>query len=216
MTKSNKNLLPRVIKVLLDIIYGLLIFVLVGLAVWMVISPILVNRVGTLGTASVPVTLGTGDLARMEVTFQGSPSVGINDAFVEEANGILRLETNSPLLILIANGAKLIVAVGLAYIFYLLRKVMQTILDGEPFAANNVVLIRRLGYTVLLVGFGGSLLEGLATMEILNRLPATVPHLQAATTFDPRLILANTLFIFLLAQIWGYGMELERDKALTI
>ncbi len=216
MTQSNKSNLPRIIKVLLDIIYGMLLFVIVALVVWMVISTILVNRVDMLGTASVPVTLGTGDIPSLEVSFNGVPGVGINNAYVEEAKGTLRLETDSPLLILIANGAKLFVALGLAYIFYLLRKVMQTILDGDPFAARNSQLIRRLGYAVLVVGFAGSILEGLAAWHILKRLPSTMPVMQAGTTFDARLILGMTAFIFLLAQIWGYGLELERDRALTV
>ena len=216
MKETKKSSLPRVIKTLLDIIYGLLIFVIVALVIWMAITPILVNRVDTLGTASVPVTLGTGDIPSIEVSFDGVPGVGINNAVVEEAKGTLRLETDSPLLILIANGAKLFVALGLAYIFYLLRKVMQSILDGDPFAARNSQLIRRLGYAVLLVGFVGSILEGLAAWHILKRLPATMPVLQAGTTFDARLILGTATFIFLLAQIWGYGLELERERALTI
>ena len=216
MEKTKNKRLPRIIKFLVDLIYGLLIFVIAGLVVWMVASPILANRTETLGTVSVPVAMGTGDIPSMEVTFQGKPNQVINNAAVEEAKGTLRLETKNPLLILIANGSKLAVAVGLAYLFYLLRKVMRSILDGDPFAAQNSRLIRRLGYAVLLVGFGGSILEGLAAWFILRQLPTTTPVLQATTTFDPRLILANALFIFLLAQIWGYGLELERERALTI
>lgn len=216
MKETKKSSLPRVIKTLLDIIYGFLIFVIVGLVIWMAVSPLLVNRVSSFGTASIPVRLGTGEEPRMEVTFQDKPGVRINEAFLEEAEGTLRLETDSIPLILIANGAKLIVAVGLFYIFALLRKIMKSILDGDPFAENNILLIRRLGYAVLLVGFGSTLFEGLAALEILRMLPTAVPPLQAGNTFDPRLILGAALFIFLLAQIWGYGMELERDRALTI
>lgn len=216
MDKIKNNPLPRIIKFTLDLIFGLLIFVIAGLIVWMSISPILVNRGDILGTASIPVTLGTGDIPRVEVSFEGKPRAGINDAYLEETKGILRLETNNPLLILIANGAKLFVAIGLAYIFYLLRIVMQSILDGDPFASRNSQLIRRLGYAVLMVGFAGSVLEGLASWQVLKLLPVAIPVLQAATPFDTRLILATALFIFLLAQVWGYGMELERDRALTI
>jgi hypothetical protein len=216
MKEKKKSSLPRIIKIFLDLIFGLLLFVITGLVVWMAISPILVNRVDTLGTASIPVTLGTGDIPRVEVSFEGKPAEGINDAYLEETKGTLRLETDNPLIILIANGAKLFVAIGLAFIFYLLRTVMRSILDGDPFAARNSQLIRRVGYAVLLVGFAGSVLEGLASWQILKMLPASIPVLQAATTFDPRLILGMALFIFLLAQICGYGLELERDRALTV
>ena len=216
MDKIKKNRLPRIIKFLLDLIFGLLIFAIAALVIWMALSPIIVNSTDMVSTASIPVTLGTGDLPSLEVTFEDKPRLTINNAFVEEAKGTLRLETKNPLLILIANGAKLMVAIGLAYIFYLLRKVMGSVLDGDPFAAQNSQIIRRLGYAVLLVGFVGSILESLAAWEILRRLPVTDPILQATTTFDFRLVLATALFVFLLAQIWGYGLELERDRALTV
>ncbi|MGB2963861.1 MAG: hypothetical protein WBB69_07740 [Anaerolineales bacterium] len=216
MNKTKNNSLPRIIKVLLDLIFGLLIFVIAGLVVWMALSPILANRTDSLATASVPVTLGSGDSSSLEITFQDHAGYVINNAAVEEVRGMLRVETKNPLLILIANGAKLVVAAGLAYIFYLLRKVVQSFLDGDPFAASNIQHIRRLGYAVLLVGFGGGIIEGLAAWEILRLLPETIPALQAKATFDSRLVLGTSLFIFLLAQIWRYGLELERDRALTI
>ena len=216
MNKTKNNPLPRIIKFLLDLIFGLLIFMIAGLVIWMAIAPILINRTDTLGTASIPVIVGSGEIPSIEVSFQGKPDLILENAYLDEAQGTLRLETKSPLLILIANGAKLMVAIGLAYIFYLLRKVMGSVLDGDPFAAQNSKLISRLGYAVLLVGFVGSILEGLAAWEILRRLPVTDPILQATTTFDFRLVLATALFVFLLAQIWGYGMELERERALTI
>ena len=155
MKETKKSSLPRVIKVLLDIIYGMLIFVIVGLVVWMALSPVLANRTDSLATASVPVALGSGDRSSLEITFQDHAGYVITNAAVEEVRGMLRLETKNPMLILIANGAKLVVAAGLAYIFYLLRKVVQSFLDGDPFAASNIQHIRRLGYAILLIGFGG-------------------------------------------------------------
>ena len=216
MNKNKNYSLPRIIKFLLDLIFGLLVFVIAGLVIWMALSPILANRTDSLATASVPVALGSGDSSSLEITYQDQADFVINNTAVEEVRGILRIETKNPLMVLIANGAKLIVAVGLAYIFYLLRKVVQSFLDGDPFAASNIQHIRRLGYAVLLVGFGGGIIEGLAASEILRLLPDTIPALQAKATFDSRLVLGTSLFIFLLAQIWGYGLELEREMALTI
>ena len=114
MNKTKNNSLPRIIKVLLDLIFGLLIFVIAGLVVWMALSPILANRTDSLATASVPVTLGSGDSSSLEITFQDHAGYVINNAAVEEVRGMLRVETKNPLLILIANGAKLVVASGLA------------------------------------------------------------------------------------------------------
>jgi hypothetical protein len=55
----------------------------------------------------------------------------------------------------------------------------------------------------------------IAANEILNRLPAALPALQPGPTFNAELILGS-LLILLLAHIWSYGLDLERDRSLTI
>ena len=213
---STKNLrLARFVKTLLDIIYGLLIFACVGLVLWIALSPLVLSQVKSLGTASVPVTLGMGDVPQFEVSFNGPTQDTIQAAFVDEAQGMLRLETNSILLIFIANAAKLVTGIGLIYIFYLLRRVVQTILDGDPFAPGNAPLIRRIGYCVLALGFLQPAVGYFAASEILSQLPAASPPLNPGTPFNAEVILA-TLLILLLAHIWSYGLELESDQELTI
>jgi hypothetical protein len=213
---TTKNLqLARVLKVVLDILYRLLVFACVALVLWMALSPVIFRQAQIQGTASVPVRIGTGEDPQLDLTFTSAPNDSINAAFVDEAEGTLRLETNSTPLIVIANAAKLILAVGLAYIFYLLREVVRTILDGQPFTAGTARHVCRLGYTVLLIGFLGPLVEYIASTQILKRLPGTVPAVNPGPTFDVWIVLA-ALLILLLAHIWSYGLELERDRALTI
>lgn len=207
--------LARFVKTLLDIIFGLLVFACVGLVLWIAFSPWILGQEGLLGTASVPVTIGSGDEPQFEVTLTGPAKDAIHAAFVEEAEGTLRLETSSFPLILAANAAKLVAGIGLAYVFYLLRAVVQAILDGDPFAAENPRRIRRLGYAGLLVGILRPAVENMAATEILNRLPSAVPALNPGPTFDAEVILA-TLLILLLSHIWSYGLELERDQELTV
>jgi hypothetical protein len=213
---TTRNLkLARTLKVVLNIIYGLLVFACVALVLWMALSPVIFRQADILGTASVPVRIGTGEDPQFDVTFTSTPKDAIRAAFVDEAEGTLRLETNSTLLIVITNAAKLFIAIALAYIFYLLREVVQAILDGNPFTTENARHVRRLGYTVLGIGFLGPFVEYLAATEVLNRLPTTVPVVNPGPTFDVWIILA-ALLILLLAHIWSYGLELERDRALTI
>lgn len=207
--------LARFVKKLLDFIFGLLVFACVGLVLWTIFSPLILGQGDSLGTASVSVAIGSGDEPQFDVMFTGPTKDAIQAAFVEEAEGTLRLETSSFLLILIANAAKVVAAIGLAYVFYLLRAVVQTILDGDPFAAENGQRLRRLGYAVLAVGILRPSVDYLAATEILNRLPMAVPALNPGPTFDAEVLLA-TLLILLLAHIWSYGLELERDQALTI
>lgn len=213
---TTRNLrLALILKVVLDIIFGGLILVCVFLVIWIAVFSLLSRQAEYLGTASIPVVLGIGEERQFDVTLSGSPKDNINAAFLDETEGTLRLETDSTLLIGIANAAKLILAIGLAYITYLLRAVVQAIREGDPFMAENARRIRRIGYMVLILGFVGPAVEHLAATEILNRLPPTTPVLNPGPTFDIRIVLV-ALFILLLAHIWSYGLELERDRALTI
>jgi hypothetical protein len=213
---TTKNLrIVRFVKGLLDFLFGLLVIACIALILWTALSPLIIGNDGIPGTVSVPVIIGVGDEPQFEVAFAGPTINEIRAAFVEGAEGTLFLETNNFFLVLLANAAKLISGIGLAYVFYLLRAVVQVILDGNPFAAENGPRLRRLGYVVLLVGFLYPLAQYIAAAEILNRLPAAVPALNPGPTFNAEVILAS-LLILVLAHIWSYGLELERDQALTI
>ena len=216
MKENKKTRLARTIKTILDVIYGMLLFVILGLIIWIAISPALINRTGMGGTSSIRVSLGSDEFDNLELEFQDNPGLAIRNAWIAEAQGTLRIESGSYWLMLLTNGSKLVTAVGLAYIFSLLRRVMRSILAGDPFREENIKLIRRIGYAFLVVGFGGPILEGGAACMILNRLPKTIPALRATAMFDAPTLLGTALLIFLLSQIWSYGLELERDRALTV
>jgi len=213
---TNQNLkLIRVVKTLLDVILGLLVIVCVFLVLWTAFSPLILNMSDIVITSSVPVAIGSGDEPQFEVEIAGAETKGIQAAFVDEAQGTLRLETTDWSIIFISNLAKLLVAIGLAYVVYLIRAVLQAILQGDPFAPENTVRIRWIGYMVLLVGFLKAVVEYFAAREILNQLMIVEPALSLPSPFEAEIILAS-LLILVLAQVWSYGMQLERDQALTI
>jgi hypothetical protein len=216
MSTQKKNTLQKLIKIFLDLTFGLLVLVIAVLVIWMALSPFLAQRLDVLGTVSIPVRVGSGDLPSLEVTFLHSSPRLLQGAVLEEARGTLRVETDSPLLIALANGAKLVTAVGLAYIINLLRRMLRNVMQGQPFSSQNSRLIRRLGYAVLLVGLGSASADGMAAQEILHMLPGTSPALQAGSTIEPGLAILTSVFIFLLAQIWSYGLELEEERELTV
>lgn len=203
------------VRALINVIYNLLIGGCALLVIWMVIAPIILNQTDIMGTASIEVILGSGDEPQYDVAFRSPVRDEIHAAFVEEAEGTLRLETTSSLLIVIANVAKLLAGISLAYVFYLLRTIVGDIVEREPFGATTGRRIRWLGYVVLLVGIFYPAVQYLAAREILNRLPAAVPPLNPGPTFDSQVILIS-LLILLLAHVWSYGLELERDRALTV
>ena len=207
--------LGRFLKKLLDFLYGALVTICVLLVLWSVLAPVIIRQTHITAAASVPVQLGSGDGSRLEVLINNSADDGVQASFIEEAKGTLQLETASFYFILIANAAKLVVGVGLAYVFNLLRKILQNILDGDPFAAENGQRIRRLGNAVLILAFIRPISEYIATAEILKRLAPTSPALMPGAQVNVETILIS-LLILLLSYVWNYGLELERDKALTV
>ena len=205
----------RVLRVILDIILGSLIFGCAALVIWMITFSLIARNQDFIGTASIPIILGVGVEPRSKVSYTSKPVDEIRDAFLVDTEGTLTLETRSAYLVIVSNFAKLVYASGLAYIFYLLRVIVKAIIDGDPFSSKNGRNIRRLGYSILAVGILGPLAEYIAANEILNRLSVLDPILQPGPTFDARTVLI-TLFILLLAHIWSYGLELEHDRSLTI
>jgi hypothetical protein len=215
MSTTQNQKLPRIVKTLLDIIFGLLVVVCVFLVLWIAFSPLILNISDITITSSVPVAIGSGDEPQFEVEIAGAEAKGIQAAFVDEAQGTLRLETTDWYFIFISNLAKLLTAIGLAYVVYLLRAVLKALLKGDVFTQENMVLIRRIGYAVLIVALVRAAAEYLAAYEILKQLTITRPALSLPSPFEAEVILAS-LLILVLAQVWSYGLELERDRALTI
>ena len=176
MSKKLNMKMIQFVKTLIDVIYGLLIFASVSLVILILLTPILLKTSDLVLTASVPVAIGTGDSPQFDVQVAGAMTKGIRAAFVDDTQGTLRLETSNPSFVIVSYSAKLLTVIGLDYIFYLLRTVLQA---------------------------------------ILNQLTFIEPALSLPKPFKVEVILAS-LLILILAQVWSYGLELEREQALTI
>jgi hypothetical protein len=203
------------VKVILDILFWLLAGATAFLVLWIAFSPLILRVSDIVISSSVPVAIGVGDEPRFEVEVASAEAQGIRNAFVEEAQGTLRLETTDWYLIFVSNLGKLVIALGLLYVIYLLRSLFAAILRDEIFTQENALLMRRIGYAVLIVGLLNAAVEYFAALEVLRQLTITSPPLSLPTPFEAVIILAS-LLILVLAQIWSYGLELEREKALTI
>ena len=206
--------LIRFVKVLLDLVYGLHIISTIILALVMVFSPLLLRNDIPL-TASVPVAIGAGDEPQFGVQVADSAAQEIRAAFVNQAQGTLRLETNNWGLVITSYLYQLLALIGLAYLFGLLRSVIQAIRQGNTFTQENVQNIRRIGYVMLLVGIILPIVQYFASWMILRQLEIVTPTLNLPSPFQVELIFIS-LLVLILAQVWSYGLELERDRALTI
>ena len=215
MSTTKDMRLARFVKKLLDVIYWLLVAACAFLVLWIALTPLILASGENPISAWVPVAIGSGARPQFEVKFGGAAEEGIREAYVEEAQGVLRLETTEWSFVAITNLALLVIGIALVYFFYLLRSVLQNIISGEPFGPQTGARIRRIGYLVLGLGFLIPTLEYVAASMILNQLPTAQPALSLPSPFRAEIILTS-LLILILAQVWSYGLELERDQALTI
>lgn len=215
MSNNQNPRILRILKIVLDILFGLLTIVSGFLVLWIVFSPFIISSTGIAITSSVPVAIGEDGEPRMEVEIAAGDSDRIRWAFLDEAQGTLRMETTDRYMIFISNLARLLTALGISYLIYLLRTVVISVQHGEVFTEQNVKRIRRLGYLVLGLSLAQAFFEYIAAYEVLRQVNITSPPLSVPSPFEPGVILAS-LLILALAQVWGYGLELERDRALTI
>jgi hypothetical protein len=215
MSAAKNSKILHTVKVILDIFFWLLVIASVLMLLWTALSPVIMRLTGIPITSSAPVTIGQGVDPRMEVVISGAETSGIRMAYIEDAQGTLRIETHDWYLNFISNLAKLVTGSGLAYLAYLLRSIVISIMQGDVFTPENVVRVRRLGYLVLGVAFVQASLEYLAAYEFFRLLEMTSPPISLPSPFEAGTILAS-LLILALAQVWSYGLELEQDRALTI
>lgn len=212
--KKNEKLLS-LLKGIINLIYGGLVIVSVLLVLVMVFSPLFLKENVRYLTASVPVSLGIGDTHQLDVQISGASTEQISTAYVDEAQGILKVETTDWYFIFVSYMSQLATAVLLAYAFYLLREILKAIAEEQIFTTENSQKLRRLGYAVLLLGFLRPSFEGMAANEILRRLPDVSPAISMPAPFQIEIIFAS-LLILILAQVWAYGLELKSEQDLTI
>lgn len=212
--KKNEKLLS-LLKGIINLAYGAMVIGSILLVVVMIFSPLFLEENLRYLTASVPVSIGTGDTPQFDVSITTSPAVHISTAFVDEAQGILRLETTNWYFIFVSYISQLVTAIGLAYVFYQLRGILEAIAIDEIFTMENSHKLRKLGYAILILGFIRPSFEGMAANEILRRLTSISPAVTMPSPFKIEIIFAS-LLILIIAQVWAYGLELKTEQDLTI
>ncbi len=178
-------------------------------------APLLLKLDEGVISASVPVTIGSVHNPRLNVDFSGVEATKLAAAYVSDAQGILNLETKNWGLLALSLIAKLLTAVGLTYLFGVLRNFFRSLDKDEVFTQENCSRLRRLGLGVLLIGILRPVLEYVAALFILERLGISEPALSTPAPFKAEVILGSFLLL-VIAQVWSYGLDLKREQDLTI
>jgi lipoprotein signal peptidase len=209
------NAVARTAKVWLDIVFFVGAAAGIGMACWLVVSP-LVLRGGQVGDTAIPVAVGSGSLRpALTLDVDTTATASIRRAVLVEARGELRIQSTSWSLQFFPNLGMLFGIAIVLYVLLLLRRILGSVLAGDPFAAANANRMRIIGVILVAAGALGPVAEYLAARSMLRMVHVSGVELTAP--FDLRLdVILAGLLLLVLAAVFGYGSELERERSLTV
>ncbi len=202
-------------KLWLDIAFLVVVAAGIGLGLWLLISP-LVLRGGQVGDIAIPVAVGSGSVhpsLALDVDTLAAP--GIRRAVLVEARGELRVQTTNWPLQFFPNLGLLLGLVVVLVVLLMLRRILADVAAGDPFAAANANRMRVIGIILVAMGALGPVVEHFVARSLLRRIP--VHGVDLTAPFDLRLdVILIGLLLLVLAAVFGYGSELERERSLTV
>lgn len=211
---SNSRLISAVIF-WLNLAFGAVVIVTGLIALWLIISPLVMRGSAHEISAAVPVMVGDRTLhpiIPVEAPLARDTAYTLS---VVDARGELRFLTTSWELQFYSYASYLIAGLIILSILYLIRDVVRNVAEGNPFKQKSAINIRRIGGLLALSGIVAPVVEYVCARMLLNQLQPTTPSLSPPFTFELDIILAG-LLIVIISQVWMYGAELEYEQSLTV
>lgn len=100
-------------------------------------------------------------------------------------------------------------------LLYMVRMFLVDVIDGSPFSLDNARRLKWIGWLLLAVGLARPLADYLATRWTFAILKIQSPVLWPAFNISFGFILV-ALFILILGAAFRRGVELEKDRSLTV
>jgi hypothetical protein len=209
----------RIAKLWLEISLGLGLLAGAALLFWVaVVSPFTWDD-GSAVDLTVYAAVGNRSVLPVLPLTLDEPSNFARERFRQarlvRAEGELRMLTTSPFhhyaCMLTYLGA-----IGLAvWVTWMLRCVVATALEGQPFDRKNSYRLRLVGLVVIAGGLLWPLLQFLIARSVLNQLSVTELPLAPAFSLssDPFLV---GLLLLVLASVFSHGADLEDERSFTI
>lgn len=168
-------------------------------------------------TVSVPVALGEGALK--PILPLPTPSGGAplaTEVSLVDGRGELRFDTRDRLLYLGGIFWGLLGGVVAWWALFLLRRILRTTEQGDPFNPRNVRDLMWMGWILVLVGAVGPLLERAWVGKVLEQtgplgIPFSPPRL--GVHFDA---LVGGLLVMVLAGVWKEAAAMAEEQSLTV
>lgn len=150
--------------------------------------------------------------ARLFLVSEGSvPGLNIGQVYFDLTMGIPNASMLSVLTIILVMAGILFFV--LAYGLTLLRKILGSVQEGNPFAPANSGHIKRIGFLLILGAFLGNLGEYAVIKQMIRTLELT--DISARFSLNAGMLLAGFL-VLILAGIFQYGSLLQQEVDATI
>jgi len=168
---------------------------------------------------NVPVAVGTHTLLpRMPLEVAATEPderFRFNQARLVKAHGELRMLSTDWSLHFVSMLYPIIYLAVVFSAVWTFRRVLQSVIAGHPFAPENSVRLRRIGFVILALTACGPVAEYWVGRTVLERLTIEGVSLSPAFRFSTDGILMGILFLVLSA-IFQHGNELEEERSLTV
>ena len=214
---ENRNLISaRIARAYLDICLALGAIALPLLLLWALISPLVMSDESVFVDATIPVTVGESSVVPvLSLAASGATGEEIFNLNLVKARGELRFDTTSWWLHAATLVPFLLGGLLVMWVVFLIRQVIASVLEGDPFTARNAGRLRLVGLILLVGGTVGPLFEYVHADMVLARISFGSIPLSPPLTFSTEVILSG-LIMLALSTVFGHGKELEDDKSLTI
>ena len=146
-----------------------------------------------------------------------APSLGIDDARLDDLNGEAKLSFRPP-----SGGYAAAVAaaviIPLAFALFVLTKlraIFRTLRDGKPFVPQNANRIRKIAYAVIAGELAQALVGYAGNRHVMTHFSARGLQFDARPDVDVFPIVGG-LIILVLAEVFRAGTRLDEEQSLTV
>ena len=144
-----------------------------------------------------------------------APAVGVEAAKIEHARGSMSYRPPSKAAVVMPLSLVALMLGLVLWVIGQLRAVLRTLRDRRPFAPENAVRIRRVGYAVIVGELARMALVFGANSYAMTHFSATGVRFDARPDFN-LLALVHGLIIVAIAEVFRAGTRLDEDQSLTI
>jgi hypothetical protein len=210
MTDTTGRRATRLAKFWVDLMWWAGLVGATILAVFLLASPLLTN--GTLGPVTVHVAVAGDTPVAQPRALQGS------NAVIETKDDAFRLEvrTDRPAVVLMSVGPALLLLALMLTGIRQLRQFLTDVLAGLVFTAENARRLSRMAWLALGLAVCLTPITFLSSWLVLRATGLGAVGVKPGSESGGGYALILGLVLLVLASVWRYGAELQRERDLTV